>query len=62
MSDLHNPEHDAGFRPAHRPGSFLDKRDQRPTLTSHECSTAGKCRTTTCGTAYPCSVRGGESA
>lgn len=27
-----NPESDLGFRPNHRAGSFLDKRDNRPTL------------------------------
>lgn len=26
-----SPEHDRGFRPSHRPGSFLDRRDLRPT-------------------------------
>lgn len=28
---IDNPEHDVGFRPAHRSGSFMDKRDRRPT-------------------------------
>lgn len=27
-----NPEHDAGFRPPHSRGSFLDRHDRRPTL------------------------------